>query len=94
MRMAITYRSEKKKILRNQLFIVKMIQYVVSHATQAVAEGVFRELVMREADGEITMDQQSVWQGREEDKRDNLLFRRLINAPYYYFIFEMARRDQ
>lgn len=30
--MAITYRSEKKKIIRNQLLIVKMMQYVVGHS--------------------------------------------------------------
>ena len=91
--MAVTYRSEKKKILRNQLFTVKMMQYVVSHAVSAVADNVYRELVMREADGETDLDSQCSWQGRPEDKRDNSLFRRLINAPYFYFIFEMARRE-
>jgi len=91
--MAVTYRSEKKKILRNQLFIAKMMQYVVSHAVQAVSDNVYRELVMREADGEDEVDLVSSWQGRPEDKRDNKLFRRLINAPYFYFIFEMARRE-
>lgn len=52
MRMAITYRSEKKKILRNQLSIVKLMQYVVSHAREAVTDNTYRELVMREADSE------------------------------------------
>lgn len=56
MRMAVTYRSEKKKILRNQLFMAKMMQYVVSHAIQAVADNVYRELVMREVDGEVELD--------------------------------------
>ena len=69
--MAITYRSEKKKILRNQLFMAKMMQYVVSHAVQAVTDNVYRELVMREADGEGEVDLVSSWQGRPEDKRDN-----------------------
>ena len=59
--MAVTYRSEKKKILRNQLFTVKMMQYVVPHAVSAVADNVYRELVMREADGETDLDSQCSW---------------------------------
>ncbi len=47
MRMAITYRSERMKILKSQLLIVKMCQYVVMYAVSAVRDGLFRELILR-----------------------------------------------
>ncbi len=42
LRMAITYRSEKKKILRSQLMIVQMMIYLVSHCVDAIKDGVYR----------------------------------------------------
>lgn len=47
MRMAITYRSERMKILKSQLLIVNMCQYVVMYAVSAVKDGLFRELILR-----------------------------------------------
>ena len=83
MRMAITYRVERFKILNNQKLMVKWVRSIVENTHDAVKQGQFRELALRqteeESELEKTLDSTKFKLGVQR--------RRLINANYLKYVY-------
>ena len=57
MRMAITYRIERLKILDNQRMVLRLCRDVVIRSADAYRSGKFRELVMAQTPDELRLEE-------------------------------------
>ena len=81
MRMAITYRMERVKILMNQREVIRMCKYVVMLAGEAISEGTYRQCVLRKTDDELEAEGEGTEKAEVLEERYQR--RRLINSTYF-----------
>jgi hypothetical protein len=94
MRMALLYRSEKKKIVRNQIDLVRHFATVCLNAEAVYEDGgadAYKSLVLRKtAMEEVEFDK--VQNASPEEKTrvsEWFWYRRLVNCEYFSKIFEI-----
>ncbi len=99
MRMAITYRSEKKKILRSQIALVQKVIYVLRNCEDILTSAniedkskAYTELILEQTDSEIkereaVSNNQKMTEGEKAKELHKLqeyfYYRRIINGTYY-----------
>ena len=90
--MAVIYRAERLKILQNQREVIRMCKYVVMLAGDAIAEGKYRECVLRKTDEELEAESEGKESCEVLEKRYQR--RRLINATYFKHVYsKMTQTD-
>ena len=93
MRMAIVYRSEKTKILKSQVLICKMAQYAVKYSTQAIKDGIFKDIVLRQTDLEYEQEKQLTDDKAKLENAKKFQYRRLINSSYFKYVYTKSLQN-
>ena len=96
-RMMLIYRSEKKRIVRNQIELIEYLQNLLAHAVKGADSESWRLLVLKKTDTE-ELNEGAATCIQDKEKRQVALdrdeneywFKRLINSEYLKDLFALS----
>ena len=100
--MVVIYRSEKKKIVRNQYNLIQYVKQVLTGAQKAlqISDQAYRQLILLETDFErelkhklTQIPEEIERQKKTKEFEEAYWYRRLVNADYFRRIKQLVKDE-